>query len=61
MSFGNDLSWKHFNVNFHSSPLDISEIVDIAEEFFNKVIDLRPYMIERPFCVYVRLFLNINY
>lgn len=47
-----ELHWFDFNVNFHSSGELISSINDIAQSNMEKEIDLRPYMIERPYCVY---------
>jgi CBS domain-containing protein len=46
------LTWKDFNSNFHSSSRHICEIEEIAQANMDKLIDLRPYMIEKPYCVY---------
>jgi CBS domain-containing protein len=39
-------------VDFHSSTLPLGSIHDTAQNNLEKEIDLRPYMIERPYCVW---------
>ena len=46
------LSWRDFNENFHSTTPSLSEIRDICEQNSSKVIDLKPYIIEKPFFVH---------
>lgn len=48
------LQWDDFNVNFHSSVPDIQDPIFTAinEQYGQKVIDLRPYMVARPFTVF---------
>jgi hypothetical protein len=53
-SNANGLEWWDFNVDFHSSTLDINkkEYENIVENNPQKIVDLRPYMIPRPFTVF---------
>jgi len=48
------LDWSDFNVDFHSSTLSIhdKEFDRVVETDGAKLIDLRPYMIPRPFTVF---------
>lgn len=48
----NTLEWWNFNVDFHSSQRDYKEVADIAEQNKDKLVDLRPYMIEAPFVIH---------
>lgn len=43
--------WHHFNVDLWSTERNYKEVMDIGNRFPDKLIDLRPYMIELPFCV----------
>ena len=49
-----ELDWSDFNVDFHSTCPDVNskEIQKIAHTHSSKVIDLRPYMVPRPFTVF---------
>ena len=47
----NLLHWHEFCTDMYSSNRSIHEVEDIAEQFGHKYIDLRPYMIEQPYCV----------
>lgn len=46
------LSWRDFNCNFHSSIKPLKLIEEICQNNLEKEIDLRPYMIEKPYFVY---------
>ena len=48
------LKWFDFNVDFHSSLPDIKDrrYEDIAKNYGEMTIDLRPYMQPRPFTVF---------
>merc|ERR1711988_1493650 len=48
------LGWEQFNVDFHSSKPDVTDqkVQQMAAQYAEKVIDLRPYMIARPFTVF---------
>ena len=48
------LEWSDFNVDLHSTIPDAAskEFVNIADSHGQKVIDLRPYMVPRPFSVF---------
>ena len=48
------LDWSDFNVDFHSSTPSIhaKELQRVAKNNATKLIDLRPYMIPRPFTVF---------
>lgn len=49
-----ELDWSDFNVDFHSTCPDVhsKEFEQISRTHANKVIDLRPYMVPRPFTVF---------
>lgn len=59
----NVLPWYEFNVDFWSSHHTYEEIADDVKNFKDKLIDLRPYMIEQPFVVHTtdRLPKVLNY
>jgi predicted transcriptional regulator len=46
------LTWEDFNANFDSSCPPYAEITEIVKVYYDKKIDLRPYMICRPFRVF---------
>lgn len=48
------IEWSDFNVDLHSTIADASskEYTDIVGMKGNKMIDLRPYMIPRPFTIF---------
>ena len=47
------LTWQDFNTNFYSSvPPLTPEEKRKCEANLDKVMDLRPFMIEKPFCVW---------
>ena len=43
------LPWHYFNCDFYSNDRKYSEVADIIEKNIDKLVDLRPYMIETPF------------
>jgi CBS domain-containing protein len=43
------LNWKHFNANYYSNDLTYEEVAGICEDHLDRMIDVRPYMIETPF------------
>ena len=43
------LDWRLFNVDFYSSDREYSEVEKVIEENLNKMIDIRPYIIDTPF------------
>lgn len=45
------LPWWYFNSDFYSSDRDYSEVKQICEQYEQKQIDLRPYMIVHPYVV----------
>ena len=45
------LHWHEFCTDMYSSERSIQEVEDIANQFSHRHIDLRPYMIEQPYCV----------
>lgn len=45
------IHWKHFNTDFDSTQRDYGEVHHICEDFKDKLVDLRPYLIEEPFTV----------
>ena len=45
------LHWHEFCTDMYSSERSIHEVEDIANQFSHRHIDLRPYMIEQPYCV----------
>ena len=53
-SNGQGLDWDDFNVDFHSSVPDIKEkrFIQAAQQHGQKLIDLRPFMVPRPFTVF---------
>jgi len=48
------LDWSDFNCNFHSTIPDIKskQIKDLIQKNAEKIVDLRPYMVPRPFTVF---------
>ena len=45
------LHWHYFCNDFYSSDRSFSQVSEIAENFSDRHIDLRPYMIEQPYAV----------
>ncbi len=45
------LSWRLFNQDIYSTDRDIDEVGDIVSSNGDRLIDLRPYMIESPYTV----------
>lgn len=45
------LDWSLFNVDFLSTDREYSQVADIIDMYPDKLIDIRPYVIERPFLV----------
>ena len=43
------LHWSHFNINYYSNDRTIQEVEEILEVHVDRMIDVRPYMIETPF------------
>lgn len=43
------LDWRQFNSNYYSQDLDYKEVEDICNKHWDRMIDVRPYMIETPF------------
>lgn len=48
------LDWSDFNVDFHSSTPSIheAEFLSIVQRHGDRIVDLRPFMIPRPFTVF---------
>lgn len=44
-----ELAYYYFNTDFYSNDREYSEVEDICEANSDKMIDVRPYMIETPF------------
>lgn len=47
----NILPWKFFNTNMESTQRTYEEVASICDEYPNKLVDLRPYMIEEPWTI----------
>jgi CBS domain containing-hemolysin-like protein len=45
------LNWWDLNENFESSTLEFKEVAEICEQNPTQMVDLRPYMYERPYTV----------
>jgi len=45
------LHWHYFCTDFYSTDRCFSEVAEIAKEYGDRYIDLRPYMIEQPYVV----------
>jgi len=45
----NILPWELFNTDFMASQRTYQEVAEICEDFKERLVDLRPYMIEEPF------------
>ena len=43
------LNWRLFNVDFYSHDRNYQEVADICEDHKNKLIDIRPYIIDTPY------------
>jgi len=43
------LDWRFFLVDFYSNDRQYSEVEKIVEENLDKMIDIRPYIIDTPF------------
>lgn len=48
------ITWEDLNQNFKSTEKDYKTIEQTAIQNSEKILDFRPYMIERPFTVIVR-------
>ena len=44
-----DLAWHYFNSDFYSNDREYEEVADICDANADKMIDVRPYMIETPY------------
>ena len=44
-----EVEWWHFNSDFYSNDRTYDEVEDICEANSDKMVDVRPYMIETPF------------
>lgn len=42
------LDWRYFNADYHSKDREFSEVEDICKENLDKMIDIRPYIIDTP-------------
>lgn len=49
--FPQRITWEDLNQDFNSLPRDHKDVEQIAKDYALKHLDLRPYMIERPFTV----------
>lgn len=49
----NVLDWHHFNVNLWSTQRKMKDVSTICSQFSQKLVDLRPYMIEEPYVVHI--------
>lgn len=49
----NILAWHHFNVDMWSSQRTFDEVAEISSRFSDKLIDLRPYMVEEPYVIHI--------
>jgi hypothetical protein len=47
----NPMDWRAFNTDLWSTDRDYEEVADICAMNRNKLVDLRPYLIEEPFFV----------
>ena len=45
------IHWRELNQTIRGKPFDYRTVTKICEEYKNENLDLRPYMIERPFQV----------
>ena len=43
------LDWRHFNANYYSEDLTYQDVSSICDDHLDRMIDIRPYMIETPF------------
>lgn len=43
------LDWRQFNTNYYSIDMAFKEIEEICDTHCDRMIDVRPYMIETPF------------
>ena len=43
------LDWRYFNVDYYSHDREYSEVEDICKENMDKMIDIRPYIIDTPY------------
>lgn len=46
------LPWYKFNVDFWSNQRKYEEVAEICTRFSQRLVDLRPYMIEEPYIVH---------
>ena len=47
------LPWHKFNADFWSTERTFAEVKDICEAHGDRLVDLRPYMIEEPHVVFI--------
>lgn len=43
------LDWRYFNVDYYSHDREYSEVEDICKDHMDKLIDIRPYIIDTPY------------
>ena len=43
------LDWRYFNTDFYSHDREFSEVAEICKDNIDKLIDIRPYIIDTPF------------
>jgi len=43
------LDWRYFNVDFYSHDRNYQEVAGICEDHKNRLIDIRPYIIDTPY------------
>jgi len=46
------LNWDDFNANYNSVCPNVAEVSEILKVYFDKIVDLRPYMEARPYRVF---------
>ena len=46
------LDWRLFNTQYYSQDMEYKEVEDICNTHWDRMIDVRPYMIETPFVAY---------
>lgn len=47
------LDWHFFNVDLWSNQRSYEEVADISTKFSQKLIDLRPYLVEEPYVIHI--------
>ena len=43
------LHWSNFNVDYYSNDLNYESVAEIVQNHRDRMVDVRPYMIETPF------------